>query len=218
MGEEPSDENSERATWELRSDEVVLTEALEEARRSYDKEIESINDVDEKAMRAARTGFLILGIAVSGVAIFGSETLGDLSTEVTLLGGSGLALIFFSALLALGTYTATEYPTGIGRDHRNAALHDGYSKDEWLEFLIDEYGEWTDEVTEMSGANAQYLEYTVFFQSVGLLSLSLAVTVGYLHRIEGVHPQDSLKIMLLYLALFGLIGYLIAQIRECISD
>lgn len=212
-GDQDSGDDSE-AVWRRRSDRGALETALEETRRSYDKDIDSINEVDEKAMRAARTGFLVLGITVSGLAVFGSGTLGGLSIEVKTLGGFGLGLVFTSTLFALGTYTATEYPTGIGREHRKAAINDGYTHAEWLEFMIEEYGDWTGEVNEMAGANAQYLENTVFIQAVGLLSLFLAVVVGYLNQVEGVSPLKSLVTVLLFLVATLLSGALVFLVRN----
>lgn len=212
MGE--SDDSDEDVDWGQYSDTAALRAALEETRRSYDKDIASINDVDEKAMRAARTGFLVLGITVSGLAIFGPGTLGGLSIETKGLGGFGLGLVFASTLFALGTYTATEYPTGVGSEHREAALSDGYSRAQWLEFMIDEYGGWTDEVNEMAAANAQYLENTVFIQAVGLLSLFLGVVVGYLNQVEEVPPQTSLIAILLFLVLVILVGSLLFLVRD----
>ena len=170
------------------SDEPALRTALEEARRAYDNDIAVLNEIDEKAMRAGRTGLILIGVAVSALAVFGPRALIESSRTVFVLTTLGIGLVFCSTIFALGTYTATEYPSGIGENHRESVIQDGYSESEWLVFMLHEYGRWTDEVNEEIETNAELLENTMLLQLGGLLSMSVAVALGYLNQVRDIPP------------------------------
>lgn len=190
------------------SDEPALRAAVEEARRSYDKDIAVLNDIDEKAMRAGRTGLILIGVAVSALAVFGPDALIEASRTVFVFTALGIGLVFVSTIFALGTYTATEYPTGIGENHRESVLNDGYSEEEWLILLLNEYGKWTEEVNEEIEENAELLENTMVLQMFGLLSMSLAILLGYLNRVQDIPPTlvfFSIILFILFTALIGLV-------------
>lgn len=212
--DEPEPGQDEETAWPIRSDDAAIQVALEESRRRYRNEVEIINDADDRAMRGARTGLIIIGILVSATAFVEPDTLGDLSVEVTVMGALGLSLVFGSMLFALGTYTATVYPTGVGEEHREAALQDGYSEREWTAFLIEEYGKWIDEAAEMADANARYLFNTVVMQAIGVALLATAFTVAYLNRIEDIPPQTSMRVILGFLLLGFLLNGIVFLVRD----
>lgn len=188
-----SDDGSERwVQTHKQPDEAALEAALEEARRSYDKDVTALDDIDKKAMQAGRIGIILLGVIVSALAVFGPEAIVELEQLIFIMAVIGIGLILTSIVLALGTYTITQYPSGIGENHRQAAIKDGYDRADWLVFMLKEYGKWTDELNNEIQTNAKLLENTIMSQLIGLLCLSFAIMLGYLNRVNDVPPKTAI--------------------------
>lgn len=200
MGSGISDDD--RLTDFSESETEVLTNALEESRRTFDKEIETINEIDDKAMRVARTGVIVIGIVVSVIAVLGPEAIVSMPSTVFGLSIVGVGLIFGSIVYAYGTIAVTEFPTGIGSPHREEAKSGAYTEREWLMLMLSEYDSWVDEVEQEVEQNVVYLEETMLLLLVGLLLLSLAAGVGYLHEAYDIAPLYSTFAFLVALALF----------------
>lgn len=200
------------------SDVAALETALEEARRSYDKDVAALNDIDEKAMRAGRIGIILLGIIISALAVFGPEVIVELEQQIFIMAVIGIGLILTSTILALGTYTITQYPSGIGESHREAAIKDGFDRADWLVFMLNQYGEWTDEVNSEIEANAEFLENTIMLQLVGLVCLSFAIMLGYLNRVNDIPPKTAIVGFIIFAGGFTALSGIYIGVRNAASN
>ena len=65
-------------------------EALESARRIYDRQVETLDNIDDKAMRAVRTAVLILGFVAAALTTAGPSAVSPakpLPVGIAALGG-----------------------------------------------------------------------------------------------------------------------------------
>jgi hypothetical protein len=176
-------------------------EALVESRRVMDKQVATLESIDDKAMRTVRTAVLVLGFVASTAGIAGPDSLGEiaLTTQVFLL--FGVALLLVSAFIGIGTYTVTEYPVGVRDEFRDRALC--RSREKWVESLLDKYGEWTAELEEEITTNSGYLEDAQFALLVGIFCLVFAAALVTLNESFGIEPLAA-TVTILLLALAGL--------------
>lgn len=169
-------------------------------------------------MRAGRTGIIVLGIVVSALAVFGPEVILDLERTIFIMATIGIGLVFMSTVLALGTYTITEYPSGIGTNHRRSAIEDGYDSSEWLVFMLEEYGHWTEEINGEIEANAEHLENTVLLQLLGLICITFAIMLGYMNRVNEIPPRAVFITLFLLAIAVVVIGLVLVAIRKIASS
>lgn len=117
--------------------------AREEARETIDKQIQAINDIDEKAVQIFRLDILIISliIAASSITIQSNE-LGDISSFVNLYTAFAVASFTFSALLAGVTYSATSVRSGVSHRDIEKMMDEEYGPTELYEKLLRSYTKW----------------------------------------------------------------------------
>jgi hypothetical protein len=114
----------------------ALKNAVEESRREYDKKVETMEEIDDKAMRSVRTAIILVGLVVSAVSVGGPDSIGRFAILPVLVGALGVVALIISVVYGIGAYSATQYPTGIGPLHRNDVITGEYSNDEWFVNMI----------------------------------------------------------------------------------
>lgn len=90
-----------------------------------------------------------------------------------------------ATVFGVGVYSVTQYPSGVGDDHRMSALTGGYSEEEWLGSMLEEYSRWSGEVRDELERNSQYLEWVqgllvsgIFALVLTTLLLTVEITLG----------------------------------------
>ncbi|MFC7081710.1 hypothetical protein [Halorussus caseinilyticus] len=169
----------------------ALENAVEESRREYDKRVETMEEIDDKAMRSVRTAVILVGLVVSGVSVGGPGAISGFSLLPVVLGALGVVSLVVSILFGVGAYSATQYPTGIGETHRNDVITGAYSHDEWFVNMIDEYDEWSEELAEETAKNLRYLEVVQLLLSIGVVSLLVSAGMIVVHRAYGIRPLGT---------------------------
>lgn len=171
-------------------DEDTLESAVEEARRTFDKQVAELGDIDEKAMRLVRTDVIILGFVVSAVGIAGPQSFDDIGLIPTVMVWAGVSSLLVSAFVGSALYSITEFSSGVGSEHLQFAK--GATHREWLTQMLAEYEQWSHEVSAEIESNAEYFDWAQLLQflGAGLLFLSSTVTVGYASY--GVEPRESI--------------------------
>ena len=96
----------------------ALENAVEESRREYDKKVETMEEIDDKAMRSVRTAVILVGLVVSALSVSGPSAVGEISTLPILSATLGIGTLTVSITVGIGVYTVTRYSSGIGSPHR----------------------------------------------------------------------------------------------------
>lgn len=173
----------------------ALENAVEESRREYDKKVETMEEIDDKAMRSVRTAVILVGLVVSAVSVSGPGAVGEVSILPTFIGGFGVVSLVTSIVSGIGAYSTTEYPTGISSNHRADVILGGYSGEEWFTYLLTEYDEWSGKIDEELSEVLQYLELVQVSLSLGVVSLLASASMIVLKRAYGIQPSYTLAVV-----------------------
>jgi len=142
-----------------------LDDLLDESRASYRVQIETIESIDDKAMRTVRTTVLILGFIVSAVGIGGPTAVGDLSTPTMLVSLVGVGCLLGAGVYGVGTYTVTSYEPGVGPKDRARAVR--LESAETQRYLLEMYDRWARDISSEIEQNTTYLETAQWSLLVG---------------------------------------------------
>lgn len=181
----------------------ALENAVEESRREYDKKVETMEEIDDKAMRSVRTAVILVGLVVSAVSVSGPRPVGDLSALSILVAAFGVGALTVAVAVGIGVYTVTRYSSGIGSPHRSDVVEGGYSYDEWLVEMLRQHDEWSEEIEDEIDASKRYLEIVQLSLLLGVLALLVAASTVVFELAYGIPPLVSLSAFLLILSLLG---------------
>jgi hypothetical protein len=149
-----------------------LDSLLEESRESYQVQTQTVESIDDKAMRTVRTTVLILGFLVSAVGIGGPSAVGDLSVLTALIGLAGVVSLLGAGVYGIGTYTVTSYEPGVGPKERHRAVRLG--EREGKRYLLEMYDRWSRDISSEIEQNSEYLENAQSLLLIGSASLLYA--------------------------------------------
>jgi len=186
----------------------ALANAVEESRREYDKKVETMEEIDDEAMRSVRTAVILVGLVVSAVSVGGPSAVGEVTVLPIFTGSVGVVALTTANVSGIGVYSVTEYPTGIGSTHRTEVITGGYGTDEWAVILLDNYDEWSRIVTEEVERTARYFEVVQFVLSLGVVSLLVSATMVVFRVAYGVRP----------LVTFAAVAVALAVVRTYLVD
>lgn len=142
MGDDDSDDSSPAF------DTVDLLElAREEGRRTIDRQIQTFDDIDDKAARTLRLNLIVLSILLTGFSVVtsgdgfpNSVVTGELPNRFIYL---GILSILLSTILAAFVYTGSNYRSGMsGRDLQRRILNDDIRPIDALYDTVDGYARW----------------------------------------------------------------------------
>lgn len=179
-----SDENEEG-----NEDIDLLAIAREEAQRTVDNQIETLNDIDSKAARILRINLVLLSIILTGLSVAtNSQTanaaglyLPNLINNYTI---SGLLLLLFSTGVAGITYTASNLKAGMsGRDLKNL-LDNEYSDQRNVEGIVESYAGWIQRNYRVNAKNAPLGTLTILLLLYAMAALALGVKEGVSDSVE----------------------------------
>lgn len=130
-------------------DTVDLLElAREEGHRTIDKQIQTFDDIDDKAARTLRLNLVVLSILLTGFSVVAS---GEAFPNSVVTGElqnvfiySGILSILLSTILAAFVYTGSNYRSGMsGRDMQRRILNDDIRPIDALYDTAEGYARWT---------------------------------------------------------------------------
>lgn len=166
-------------------DAALLRIAREEAHRTVDSQLATLNDIDEKASRVLRLNLLLVSILVGGFSIAtrgpgdATRVTGELATALwnpfTRL---GLASLVGSTIVAAVTYTASNVRTGMsGRDVQAMVTNDA-DELENLEGLVLGYSRWIRDNFRTNTVNAPLGTVTVLLQTYSVVLVAAGAYHG----------------------------------------
>lgn len=147
--------------------------ALEEARTTFDYQVERLREIDTKAIEILKANLLIIGVFVTGLSIVGQADI-DARAFVNPHTAFGAALLLVSTAIAGVTYTTSNLRGGVGRDALEAALNDAAFADR----LVRSYGEWIEYNAEVTAVNDVLVTITVLLVVDAFVYVVVGIAVG----------------------------------------
>ena len=125
----------------------LLQLAREEGQRTINKQIDTFDDIDDKAARILRLNLLVLSILLTGFSVIATGNGMVDSGAVNNLENSyvfgGVFAILVSTILAAFTYTGSNYRSGMsGRDLENKILNADVQPIDALYDTAEGYSRW----------------------------------------------------------------------------
>jgi len=185
-------------------------QALEGARRVYDRQVERLDRIDDLAMRTTRLSVLILGFIAAALTAGGPDAVSDLHLVPVMLGAVGAACIFAAAFIGVGIFSVTVYPVDLRDGDIRAASR--VSEDDWIDGTVGHLRYATGELEAETRQNAEYFGLALFFLIVGSLLLVLATMASVVNQSYGIRPSYLL------LGLLSLAGIVLLVGTSLMSD
>lgn len=181
---------------------------LEESRRSFQRQVEQLKDIDDKAMRSVRTAVVVIGFVVAAVGVvtrIGNVRLGYGSAIFT---GFGVLFLIVTVVTGVGTATITEYRTRLTEVERARLERPAGGYPQRTAELVRIYHAWLDATEDELSESAASLGATLTALALGVLSLSIA---GALAVLESTYLLEDLSpLHTVLLNLFAVVSVLVA--------
>jgi hypothetical protein len=194
--------------------EIDLLEiAREEAHRTVDYQVETLNDIDTKAAKVLRLNLLLLGIVLTGLSLVANnaDSGGAIDSSVFRRLGNvyvelGLLCLLVSTALAALTYTASSMREGMSGRDINDLLTNEYSDRENLYGIVDSYSRWMQYNFKINTRNAPLGTSTLLFLVYGIVALSLGVFEAAFASVTVVHVLVALISVGVFTWRTGIVG------------
>jgi hypothetical protein len=190
--------------------------ALEEGRRTIDKQNEILNNIDDKAARILRINLVIVGLILTGLSIAtgaGRQTepvqqlLLDTINIYTQLGL--LALLLSTGVAAL-TYSASALRIGVSGESLRRIVFEGDIPDrKRLRGLTRSYSNWIEQNYRTNAYNAPLATLTLSC----LVYAVVLFTLGGIETIRGVLWYEN-AVALIFIVIFTFLTGIVGQVRR----
>jgi uncharacterized membrane protein YozB (DUF420 family) len=193
--------------------------ALEEGRRTIDKQNEILNNIDDKAARILRINLVIVGLILTGLSVAtGTESQTDPVQEVlpdiiNVYTELGLLALLLSTGVAALTYTASALRIGVTGGSLRRIVFEGDTPDrKRLRGLTRSYSKWIEQNYRTNAYNAPFATLTLIF----LVYAVVLLTLGGIETIRAVQWYENLialLFMVAYTVLTGIKGQIDRYLR-----
>lgn len=190
--------------------------ALEEGRRTIDKQNEILNNIDDKAARILRINLVIVGLLLTGLSVAtgtGSET-GPveqlLPSAVNTYTELGLFMLLLSTGVAALTYTASALRIGVTGGSLRRIVFEGDTSDrKRLRGLTRSYSKWIEQNYRTNAYNAPLATLTLIF----LVYAVVLLTLGGIETIRAVRWYEN-AVALLFIAIYTALTGITGQVKR----
>lgn len=167
---------------ETGGDADALSTLLVEARLAYDREVATLEAIDDRAMRAVRTAVLLVGFVASAVGVAGPAAVGAAAVGVVVWLGLGVGALLAAILGGIRVYSG-----GVRRRRslRPNALA-GTAHSTATRALIDRYEAMARAAADEIESNGRWLARVQWLLRAGTVSLSVAAGAFVLSEGYGV--------------------------------
>jgi uncharacterized membrane protein YozB (DUF420 family) len=193
--------------------------ALEEGRRTIDKQNEILNNIDDKAARILRINLVIVGLLLTGLSVTtGTEKQTDpvqevlpdvinVYTELALL-----ALLLSTGVAAL-TYTASALRIGVTGGSLRRIVFEGDTPDrKRLRGLTRSYSKWIEQNYRTNAYNAPLATLTLIFLVYAVVLLVLS-GIEIIRAVQWYENVAALVFLIIFTALTGIKGQIERYLR-----
>lgn len=184
----------------------VLRTLQDEARRTVDQQVMTLNDIDSKASRILRINVVLGGLLVTGLS-YVSQTDGiEVSAFENLHFGVGISGVLLSSALAGLTYSASEVDGGVGADNLASTLNSGVDANLFSEFLLKNYAMRINFNRSTNVRNAPLITTTILCLVTGLGFLAFGTYRAFYGSIPALWTGLFLLMLCGYAWMAGLPG------------
>lgn len=141
----------------------------QEARTVIDHQIDTLSDIDDKALRTVRLTVVLVGVLATAIELNVVQNLDD---TLLVVGGG---MLFLSMLIGMTTYGESNLYLGPNKSYINTLAASDFDDETWDEDLLTTMGEWIEDNYDEISWNARLLTYTQAALLMGLLFVSGAI-------------------------------------------
>ena len=141
----------------------------QEARTVIDHQIDTLSDIDDKALRTVRLTVVLVGVLATAIELNVVQNLDD---TLLVVGGG---MLFLSMLIGMTTYGESDLYLGPNRSYINTLATSDFDDETWDEDLLTTMGKWIEDNYDEISWNARLLTYTQAALLMGLLFVSGAI-------------------------------------------
>lgn len=184
----------------------IIQGTREEARRTLQKQLQTLDDIDNKAIRILRVNLIIISIILTVVSTSATTELVDFTTLVNLYTGIGVLFLLSSTAFAALTYTGSDMMAGLAANEVRNILQSNYDVDEYQEELLYGYANWIDFNYETNVRNLPLITLTNLFIIWGMTFFALGVANGLFTNLSPAYGWIALAILIIFTYVSGIIG------------
>jgi len=177
MSENPQDPDDNTINSDV---EILLTES----RRSVDRKLDKLREIDEKAVRSVRVSLVVVGFLVASAGILNGNNSPSVSAASWAYASIGVFSLSVSTVAGVGTIAASDFKTSLSEEERKRVRDDFHSEDGIPAVVLTEINtEWGAILDEELRRNIGYLGVTLGTLLTGMLFLlaaGLLLTLQYL--------------------------------------
>ncbi len=162
--------------------------ALEEAKTTFEYQVQRLREIDSKAIEILKANLLIIGVFVTALSIIGQTEL-DISAFVNLHTAVGGLLLLISTALAGVTYNASNLRGGVDSVALERALEESEAKGNHFEpTLVRSYGEWIEHNADVTAVNDSLITITILLVTDAFVYVVIGIAIG----VSGIPTAVSL--------------------------
>ena len=171
----PDGDNGESSSSDRDHSIEALRKTQEEARTVLDHQIQTFNDVDDKAARTSRLDALLIGLIFTAGSFLAQADQFDVAVYFNGYAAGGIISLILSFILAIITYTTTNIQTGVGPSDINRLINKRYTEKEWLILLLRSEAEWMLENEKSQTINGTLLSGSHLMLIIGVILIVLSI-------------------------------------------
>lgn len=189
--------------------------AREEAHRTVDHQIRTLDDIDDKAAKILRLNLILIGVLLTGFSIAASEdgfaqSIGALDSILNWYLLGGLFAIIGSTALAAFTYTTSNKIGGMSGRDIDQLLSDDHTPEQNLKGIVEGYAVWMQANFKANTKHAPLGTGILILLIYGIVLL----TVGVYHGVVDETGKITFLAVIGVLAVFTWKSGVISQTRR----
>lgn len=174
---EAANEDQNRNESEREHDLEALRTTQKEARTVLNHQIQTFNDVDDKAAKTSQLVGLLLGLLFTAGSFLAQADAFNVTPYFNAITAAGAIVLIISFIFALATYTTSKIETGVGSTDIQRLINKRYSEKGWLILLLRSEAAWMEKNEQSLSRNATLLTVSHFALVLAIILLAAGVVV-----------------------------------------
>lgn len=194
---------------DYQGDKEVLRRLSQESGKTLQYQLQSLNDIDSKAISILRVNVLLLGLILTAASLVADSSL-DLAMFGNIYLYTGIVSLIFSSTIAALTYTASDIEVGIPSDKINEVIDSDLTEEEFELAVAQSHTRWIWFNNKTNIINAPLITLTNILLIISISNLALGVYAAVI----GDHVIIGATIMWILLIIFVITSNLINQLNS----
>lgn len=193
---------------DFQGDLGALQRLTEEGRHTLESQLNSLNDIDSKAISILRVNVLLMGLLFTA-ASFVADSRFNLSALDNFAFSVGVVSLLLSSALAALTYTASDSEVGIEGQKINEVIQSNLTEKEFELAAAQSHVRWIWFNNRTNVINAPLITLTNILLVIALAHLGLGAYIA----IDGTHTAGVTVVMWVFLLIFIAASNIIKQVN-----